>query len=75
MKVTIYGIGCPRCEKTAEVVKQALAEANIPCELEKVTDYAEIAKAGIMATPSVALDGKVVSSGKLPTVEEIKGWL
>lgn len=75
MKVTIYGPGCARCQKTAEVVQQVLAARGIPAEFEKVTDYAAIAIAGVMATPGVALDGKLVSTGKLPTAAEVEAWL
>lgn len=75
MKVTIYGPGCARCQKTAEVVQQTLEARGIPVELNKVTDFAAIAIAGVMATPGVALDGKLVSTGKLPTVAEVESWL
>ncbi len=75
MKVTVYGPGCARCQKTAEVVQQVFAARGIPVELEKVTDYAAMAIAGVMATPGVALDGKLVSTGKLPTVAEVESWL
>lgn len=75
MKVTVYGPGCARCQKTAEVVQQTLEARGIPVELEKVTDYAMMAVAGVMSTPGVALDGKLVSTGKLPTVAEVERWL
>jgi small redox-active disulfide protein 2 len=75
MKVTVYGPGCARCQKTAEVVEQTLSAHGIPVELEKVTDYAVMAAAGVMSTPGVALDGKLVSTGKLPSVAEIESWL
>ncbi|MDR3411392.1 MAG: thioredoxin family protein [Formivibrio sp.] len=75
MKVTIYGPGCARCSKTAEIVRDVLELEGIAFEMEKVSDFALIAAAGVMATPGVALDGKVVSSGKIPTVPEVKGWL
>lgn len=75
MKVTIYGPGCARCQKTAEVVQHTLEARGLPVELEKVSDYAAIAAAGVMATPGVALDGKLVSTGKLPTAAEVEGWL
>ena len=75
MKVTVYGPGCARCTQTAQIVKDVLETAGVAFTLEKVSDYAEIAKAGIMATPGVAIDGRVVSTGKIPTELEIKGWL
>lgn len=75
MKVTVYGPGCARCQQTAQVVKEVLEAEGVAFTLDKVTDYAEIAKAGVMATPGVALDGKLVSTGKIPSVAEIKAWL
>ncbi len=75
MKVTIYGPGCTRCQKTAEIVQHTLEARGLPVELEKVSDYATIAAAGVMATPGVALDGKLVSTGKLPTAAEVEAWL
>ena len=75
MKVTIYGPGCARCQQTAEVVRRVLEGKGIPVEIEKVSDYGAIVAAGIMATPGVALDGKLVSTGKLPTAAEVESWL
>ncbi len=75
MKVTVYGSGCARCLKTAEVVQQTLEALGIPVELEKITDYAAMAAAGVMSTPGVALDGRLVSTGKLPSVAEVEAWL
>lgn len=75
MKVTVYGPGCARCQQTAEIVQRVLAARGIVVELEKVSDYAAIAAAGVMATPGVALDGKLVSTGKLPTAAEVEAWL
>ena len=67
MKVQILGTGCPKCKQLEENAKKALPEA----EIEKVEDMGEILKAGVMMTPALAIDGKVVSSGKLLSPEEI----
>lgn len=75
MKVTVYGPGCARCQQTAQIVQQVLEERGIAVELDKVSDYAAIAAAGVMATPGVALDGQLVSTGKLPSRTEIESWL
>lgn len=72
MKIAVYGPGCPRCIQTEKNVKQALEELGIKAEVVKITDVKEYAKAGVMFTPAVAVDGKVMISGKIPTVEEIK---
>lgn len=75
MKVTVYGSGCARCQQTAELVQKTLAARGIAVELEKISDYATMAAAGVMSTPGVALDGKLVSTGKLPSAAEIESWL
>lgn len=75
MKVTVYGPGCARCTQAAQIVKEVLEAEGVAFTLEKVSDYAAIAQAGIMSTPGVAIDGKVVSTGKVPTVPEVKSWL
>lgn len=75
MKVTVYGPGCARCNQTAQIVKEVLEAEGVAFTLDKISDFAEIAKAGVMATPGVAIDGKVVSTGKIPTVPEVKSWI
>jgi small redox-active disulfide protein 2 len=72
MKIQILGTGCPSCVKLADNAKQAAAEANIDCEIEKVTDINQITSFGVMMTPALAIDGKVKIVGKVASVEEIK---
>jgi small redox-active disulfide protein 2 len=74
MEIKVLGPGCPRCEKTAQNVKQAVTEAGIDANIEKVTDVMEIAKYGVFGTPAVVVDGDVRSAGKIPTVDDIKKW-
>ena len=75
MEIKVLGPGCPRCENTAKVVKEAVAETSVDAKVEKVTDVMEIAKYGVFGTPAVVVDGEVKSVGKIPPVEEIKQWL
>ncbi len=75
MKITVYGPGCMKCKKTEEVVRNVLAEAGVPAQLEKVTDIQAIAAAGILSTPAVAVDGQVKLRGRIPTADEIKAWI
>lgn len=74
MKIQILGTGCPKCKKTAEVLKAAAAKLGLAegtdFEIEKVEKINEIMKFGITMTPGVAIDGKVVSSGKVPSMAE-----
>ncbi|MFO7594524.1 MAG: thioredoxin family protein [Pseudomonadota bacterium] len=74
-KVQVLGSGCKNCETTAKLIQIAADEAGIEIELEKVTDIAEIMSQGIMSTPGVIIDGKVVHAGGLPGPEQIRQWL
>lgn len=75
MEVKILGTGCPNCQKLEANTKQALKELNIDANVKKVTDIQEIMQYGIMSTPAVVADGKVLSYGMVPSVEEIKKML
>lgn len=75
MKIQILGVGCPKCKQLEENVKKALEETGKKAEIEKITDINKIIEFGIMATPALAIDGKVKTSGKITTVEEIKKFL
>lgn len=74
-KVQILGPGCKRCTATADMAQAAAHQLGMPITIEKVTDYAEIAKFGIAATPGVVVDGRVVHAGCLPKPEDMAKWL
>ena len=73
--VKVLGSGCKRCQATEEMVKSAAAALDVDVSVEKVTDYAEMAKFGIVSTPGVVIDGKVVHAGGLPKEEDVRRWL
>lgn len=75
MKIQVLGTGCPKCNKTYENVRQAVSEAGVTAEVEKVEDLKSIMEFNVMMTPAVAIDGEVKVSGKVPSVEEIKGLI
>jgi small redox-active disulfide protein 2 len=75
MEIKVLGPGCPRCHQTEENVKAAVAESGVEAKVDKVTNALEIAKYGVFGTPAVIVDGEVKSVGKIPTKDEIKGWL
>jgi small redox-active disulfide protein 2 len=74
-KIQILGTGCPKCEKLAENAKLAADSLGLEYELEKVKDITKIMNFGVMMTPALVVDGEVKTSGKLPSVEEIKAML
>lgn len=73
--IKVLGPGCKRCQTTEDMVKAAAAELGLDVQIEKVTDYAEMAKFGIVSTPSIVIDGKVVHTGGLPTPDDLLRWL
>ena len=75
MEIKVLGPGCAKCKKTEEVVRAAVAESNADAQVDKVTDMMEIATYGVFGTPAVVIDGEVKSVGKVPSKDEVKGWL
>ena len=75
MKNEILGSGCPKCKKVAELTEQAARESGVEAEIVKVTNIKEIMNRGVMFTPALAIDGEIKSTGKIPSIEEIKNWL
>ena len=73
--VKILGSGCKRCIATAEMVRAEADRLGVPVGIEKVTDQAAIAGYGVMSTPGVVIDGKVVHVGGVPSREKIERWL
>jgi len=72
MKIQICGPGCARCHATGKNVVEACAQLNLPAEVTHVYDMLKFAILGVRITPAVLVDGKIVVSGKIPTVEELK---
>lgn len=70
-KIQILGTGCTKCRKLAENAVEAADKLGLDYELEKVTDINDITAFGIMSTPGLAVDGKVVSAGKLLKPDQI----
>jgi small redox-active disulfide protein 2 len=74
-KVQVLGSGCPKCREVAANVAQAAKAMGVDVEVEKISRPMDIAKYGVMFTPGLAVEGNVVCAGRIPSVEEIKGWL
>jgi small redox-active disulfide protein 2 len=75
MLIQVCGPGCASCAKTEQVVKEAVAEAGVAATIEKVSDFAAMAKLGILTTPAVVIDGKTRCVGKVPGKAEVLVWL
>ncbi|MBN2224928.1 MAG: TM0996/MTH895 family glutaredoxin-like protein [Deltaproteobacteria bacterium] len=74
-KIQILGTGCMKCNRLQENAEAAAKALGIDYEVEKVSDIDKIMSFGVMSTPALAVDGKVVSAGKLLTADEIKEFL
>lgn len=76
MTIKILGSGCPNCLRLEEMTKKAIEELSLEnVQIEHVYDIEKIIEYGIMATPALVIDEKVVVSGRVPEIEEIKNWL
>jgi small redox-active disulfide protein 2 len=75
MEIKVLGPGCSKCHQTEKVLMEAIADAGISADVEKVTDMMKIAGYGVFGTPAVVVNGEVKSVGKIPKKEEIKKWL
>lgn len=71
-KIKILGSGCAKCMKLEESTRSALKDLNISCDIEHITNFSEIASYGVMSTPALVFDNKVVSYGKVLSEKEIK---
>jgi small redox-active disulfide protein 2 len=75
LEVKIIGPGCPRCDQLYERVAKVMSELNLAADLEKVKDAKEITATGVLVTPSLMINGKIISTGKVPNEKEISRWL
>lgn len=74
MEIKVLGPGCPKCQQTEKIVKEAVAEAGVDATVGHVTGTMEIAGYGVFGTPAVVIDGQVKSVGKVPKKEDVKSW-
>ena len=75
MKIEILGTGCAKCIALEKVVKEAVAKSGKFAQITKVDDIVKIMEYGVMSTPGLVIDGKVQSSGKLLSVDEVVALL
>lgn len=71
LAIEILGSGCKNCNILASNTEEALKQLNLEASIQKVTDFVDIAKYGVMSTPALVVNGKVVSFGKVSSVSEI----
>ena len=75
MRIKVLGPGCANCKRLEERTREAVESLGLDAEIEKVTDYADIAGYGVMKTPGLVVDERLVVSGRVPTTREIAALL
>jgi small redox-active disulfide protein 2 len=75
MIIKILGTGCKRCKALEQNVREAISSAQVNATVEKVEDIPSIVRYGVMSTPALTIDEKVVSAGKVLSVDEVVGLL
>jgi small redox-active disulfide protein 2 len=73
--IEVLGPGCAKCQHVEKVVREVVDASGIAADVRHVTDYAEIARRGILSTPGLVIDGQVVLAGRVPTREQVAAWL
>jgi small redox-active disulfide protein 2 len=75
MEIKVLGSGCAKCSNTKKLIADVAAELGVEVDIEPVTDLMEITRYNVMSTPGVVIDGEVVSSGKVPSRDEVRTWV
>ncbi|WP_461810222.1 thioredoxin family protein [Faecalimonas sp.] len=75
MSIKVIGTGCDKCDKLYENVMRAVEEMGVDATVEKVEDLMEIVKLGVMTSPALMIDGKMVSVGKVTKKDEVKKYI
>jgi small redox-active disulfide protein 2 len=73
--IKILGKGCGSCIWTERLVREVVAQSGVEVDIEKVTKMSEMVPYGIMSTPAVVIDERVVHAGGIPTKEEVQRWV
>ena len=75
LTVKVLGPGCNNCTQLEEIVNMALINLGVEADVTKVDDYGEILSYNVLATPGLVINEHVVSSGRVPSENEVMGWL
>lgn len=75
MLIKVLGTGCANCKRVERNVQAAIADLGVKATIEKITDLKEISQYGIMSTPALVVNEEVKTAGKVPSIEDIKGYL
>lgn len=73
--IKVLGTGCANCKTTMKLIEDAAKEKGVDIQLEKIEQLQDIMAYGVMSTPGVVVDGKVVHAGGVPSRDKIAAWL
>ena len=72
LSIKVLGPGCDNCDRVEEIARTAVADLGLEADIVKVTDRAEFARYNLLATPGLVINEKLVTGGRIPSVEEVK---
>ena len=75
LDINVLGLGCKNCLRLENLCREVTAENNWPANIEKITDINEFANYGVMMTPGLVVNGKVLLQGKIPVKSTLEHWL
>lgn len=75
LSITVFGPGCARCKEVERIVRQVVEQSGTPADVQKVSDPVSMAKAGVLITPAIAVNGVVKTAGRIPSESEIRNWI
>jgi small redox-active disulfide protein 2 len=75
LTIRVFGPGCANCRKLEEIATKALADTGVSGEILKVTDMQQIVAAEVYKTPGLSINGKLVSTGRIPAPESVRQWI
>jgi small redox-active disulfide protein 2 len=75
IEIRVLGPGCANCKRLEQITQRVVDSLAIEANIVKVTNYAEIVDLGVMSTPGLVINNKVVSSGRIPSMEEVEDWV
>ena len=75
MEIKVCGPGCANCTRAENIVREAVAESEVIAEVAKISDFAEMARLGVLTTPAIVINGEIKCVGKVPSKSEVLEWL
>ncbi|MDX1416619.1 MAG: thioredoxin family protein [Candidatus Promineifilaceae bacterium] len=75
LNIKVLGPGCANCKRLEQMTRREVGNLGLDAQIEKVTDYGQIMSYGVLATPGLVINDKVVASGRLPSNQEVTDWL